>query len=122
MFKKNDIILIAVLLIIGVISLAFINFTRQAGGQVLITVNGEVYKTLELNQDTTISIDTDEGYHNVVTIKDGEVSMSEANCPDKICVKHKSIKYDNESIICLPHKVVVTITGGADNGVDIIAQ
>ena len=44
-----------------------------------------------------------------IEIKDGEVSVKEADCPDKICVNHKKISNVGESIICLPHKLVIEI-------------
>ena len=35
--------------------------------------------------------------------------MKEADCPDKYCVKQGKIKNVGETIVCLPHKVVVEI-------------
>ena len=35
--------------------------------------------------------------------------MIEADCPDKLCVHQKAIERTNETIVCLPHKVVVEI-------------
>ena len=46
---------------------------------------------------------------NTLVIKDGEASMTEADCPDGICVAHRPIKNTGESIVCLPHKIVVEI-------------
>ena len=37
--------------------------------------------------------------------------MIEADCPDLICVHHKPISRQGESIVCLPHKVIVEVTG-----------
>jgi len=37
------------------------------------------------------------------------VDVIEADCPDKICVKHTNIKNAGETIICLPHKLVIEI-------------
>ena len=35
--------------------------------------------------------------------------MKDANCPDKICEGHNKISYKGETIVCLPHKVVIEI-------------
>jgi hypothetical protein len=35
-----------------------------------------------------------------------------ADCPDKLCVSHREIFREGESIVCLPHRVVVTVTKG----------
>ena len=41
--------------------------------------------------------------------KDGSVTVQDADCPDKICEKHRAINRTGETIICLPHKLVVEI-------------
>ncbi len=47
---------------------------------------------------------------NIISIKNGTVFMKEADCKHQICVKHKKIENAGESIICLPNRVVVTIS------------
>lgn len=42
------------------------------------------------------------------------VSMIEADCPDHYCVDHAAIDKVNETIVCLPHRVVLEITGGGE--------
>ena len=56
-------------------------------------------------------------------ISEGRAHMEEADCPDKSCTRMKEIRFEGESIICLPNRVVLKITGGASrNGnVDTIA-
>lgn len=122
MIKKNDLILAGIILILALAAVFFITLTKKEGGEVVVTVEGEVYKTLPLDKDTTLSIEDESGHYNVLEIKDGEVKMREANCPDKICVKHRAIHYNRESIICLPNKVTVEIRGGKENDIDIMAN
>ena len=45
--------------------------------------------------------------------------MKDADCPDRLCVKQGSISKNGESIVCLPHKVIVTVTGGDGADYDI---
>lgn len=40
--------------------------------------------------------------------------MIEADCPDHYCVDHAAIDKVNETIVCLPHRVVLEITGGGE--------
>lgn len=49
--------------------------------------------------------------YNLFSVSDGSVRMEVADCPDQICVHHIPIKGGGESIICLPHKLVVEIGG-----------
>lgn len=70
-----------------------------------ITVEGEEYGRYPLNQDQVISI----GHTNTCEIKDGKVSMTHANCPDKLCLTFKKIGNKGGTIVCLPNQVVLEI-------------
>ena len=48
--------------------------------------------------------------------------ISEASCPDKICVNHKRIQKSGETIICAPNKVVVEIKSKSKNEIDAISN
>ena len=54
----------------------------------------------------------DEGVFNLFSVTDGVVQMEAADCRDQICVRHRAVSAVGESIICLPHKLVVEITTG----------
>ena len=56
-----------------------------------------------------------------LTIKSGKAYMSEAGCPDKVCVSQGEISRTGESIICLPNRIVVTIEGNNKSEDDIDA-
>ena len=104
--KKKDIILIAAVLAISLISLAAIKMTQKDGKEVIVTVDGkEVYKT-SIEKDQIYQIPEENGT-NVMQIKDGKVTMIEATCPDHYCVKQKAVDEHGGSIICLPNKVVI---------------
>lgn len=45
----------------------------------------------------------------VISIKQGGVRVLKSNCPKKLCVKQGFIQYANQSLVCLPHKVVITV-------------
>lgn len=122
LIKRNDLILIGVILIIAIVAILYINLTKSEGGKVVVTVNGEIYKELPLAEDSTFTIGEKTGNYNILQIKDGVVTMIDANCPDKLCVKHRGIRYNHESIVCLPHKVVAEIQDGEDSDIDIITN
>lgn len=120
--KKNDKILIAVGLIIALIAIVVFLLFRKDGSKVLVTVDGVEYLTFDLNEDITHKIELANGRYNTLVIKDGYVDMVDASCPDRICVDHRNIHYTNESITCLPNRVVFTIVGGVENEVDFIVR
>ena len=80
---------------------------KPSDGQMLkISVDGKVYGAYSLEDKQEIKI----GDTNVCQIEeDGTVSMTEADCPDHLCVKQGKIKEFGESIVCLPNKVVLEI-------------
>ncbi len=120
--KKNDIILIAVLLMAALLTVAGMRIWQmnntKAAAKVVVTIDGQVYGTYPLSEDRTERIDLPDGSYNILTISGGYADVTEASCPDQICVKHNHIKYSKESIVCLPNKVVVTVEGGEDNEID----
>ena len=112
--KKKDIILIAAVLAISLISLAAINMTQKDGK--------EVYKT-SIKKDQIYQIPEKNGT-NVMQIKDGKVTMKKADCKDQICADHKAIEKSGETIVCLPHKVVIEIQSedGKEQELDGVTQ
>jgi hypothetical protein len=120
--KKNDVILIVILLVIGAFVILLINVTKKEGSKVLVTVDGKEYATFQLKEDTDYTVDLGNGVWNTFVIKDGKVDMTDASCPDKICVNHKDIEYNNETIVCLPNKVVLQIINGKESETDAVAN
>ena len=117
--KKNDWILVAVILVLaGIGFLIFTNFGRQTAGIVKVTVDGEVFGTYSLKKEQEVEINET----NRLIIEDGQVDMIEADCPDQICVEHISISKNKETIVCLPNKVIVEIVGGEDAEIDAVAN
>jgi hypothetical protein len=119
--RKADIILAIALILIGGASSFALSRYDMAGSRVVVEVNGKVYGSYSLSEDRTINVQR--GTHtNVVKIKNGEVSVTEATCHNQVCVKHKAIHTTGESIICLPNKVVVKIQGEGGNEYDAISS
>lgn len=119
--KKNDIIMIAVIVIIALAAFVGINLygehnTKDA--QAVVTIDGEVYGTYPLAEDVTVKIESEDGGFNLLVIEDGAASVEEASCPDKICVRHKPVDKTGETLVCLPNKVVVEIQNGEAADVD----
>ncbi|MEG0050596.1 MAG: NusG domain II-containing protein [Terrisporobacter sp.] len=122
--KKKDFILIGVILIIIVGSFGFNYYINDKDGEKIeIYVNNKLYKTYDINEEDTLKIETDNGY-NVVKIHDNGVEITEASCPDKVCVHSGFINTPSKSIVCLPNKVNIKIAGEnhKDNEEDVIAN
>ena len=76
--------------------------------QVVIKVDGEVYGRYALDEDQVIEVQ-DGDFYNRVRIKDGKAYMEEADCPDGYCEEQGKINNRTQTIVCLPHKLVVEI-------------
>ena len=120
---RNDLIFVAALLVIIAIGAAALFLLREEGSTVQVEVNGTIIGTYPLSVDREVEIITgDSGEElNLLVIKDGKASVTTATCPDGICAAHKPISREGESIVCLPHKVVVTVVGGIGEEPDVIA-
>lgn len=123
MVRRADVVLILSIGLLAVILLAvqIRSSKEQESDLLLISVNGEEYGRYSLTEDRTIQI----GSTNVCEIKDGQVRMTEANCPDKICLHEEPISSStgNASIVCLPNRVVLTIEHADSSGdTDVIAR
>ena len=115
--RRNDFILILIFLIAAILLFLWILKALQGGSSVTIEVAGKSYGTFRLNENRRIPITSSLGT-NVIVIEDGFVYMEEADCKDGLCVKQGKKSYNGESIICLPHRVLVTVTGSSQSDVD----
>ena len=126
--KKRDILLAGGILLVALVMLLVMHVTGETkGDQVQITVNGEIYGTYPLEKDQTIEV-TEGEFHNVIRIEDGQAYMEEADCPDGYCKRQGTISRVNETIVCLPHKLVAEVesdgstTDDADDAPDVIVK
>ena len=91
---------------------------RQGGAAVVVEQDGRETARYALSEDRTVKIEGAGGY-NLLVIQGGEAWLSEADCPNLLCVKTGRIRYAGQSIVCLPHKLAVRIAGGA-SGLDAV--
>ncbi len=113
---KNDIILILALLLTALAAWGALSLAKKQGSTVIVEINGRVSASYPLNTDIRVDIGTDGGHVNTLVIEGGRAFVESADCPDKLCVKQHAISKAGESIICLPHKLVIRISG--ESGVD----
>lgn len=105
---RNDLILVSVILVLAVVCFVIFRVNLKAGKTVNVSVNGEIIHSLSLEKDTQKIIETENG-KNVIVISGGAAAVSVADCPDKICVEHRAISKVGETVVCLPHKLVLEI-------------
>lgn len=120
--KKADIFLLLGILGIASILLLTIQLgVKKMGETAVIKVDGVVVKELSLHENTKVEIEGYQGGINQVIVEDGKVFMSYADCPDVLCVRTGKISKTGETIVCLPHRIVVEIQG-AKEAYDSVVQ
>lgn len=106
--KKTDILLLCSILILCAVALAVIfAITANTSDTVVVTVDGEEYARLPLDEDTQLLINTERGT-NLLVIKDNKAYITEASCPDGICIRTGAAS-ELKTIVCLPNRVTVTL-------------
>ncbi|MDE6125164.1 MAG: NusG domain II-containing protein [Eubacterium sp.] len=120
--RKWDMILITAALLAAGVFMLCIHVFSTAGEYAVVEVNGETVAQLSLAEDTVYDIEIENEVTNTLKIENGEAKMISADCPDKICVNHRSISKNNETIICLPNKVIVTIVSDTESDIDGVAK
>lgn len=117
--KKNDWIFVLVILCVSLSGFfVYAKFGQKTPAQVVVKVDGEVKEVYRLSKNREIQINDT----NVLVIQDKKVTMTEADCPDQICVKHRPISKNGETIVCLPNKVIVEIVSGDAAKSDAVAN
>lgn len=125
--KKRDIIIIALLLVcaLALYLVSQVSLSAEASS-VIVTLDGEEVLRRPLAVEDTYEIAQADGSVNVIAVEDGAVFMQQANCRDGLCIRQGKMRNGAKTIVCLPHKLVVQLTGDApadDNSdLDIIIQ
>jgi len=117
---KADRYLIVGVLVIAVLSAALLSgnyFLRQSvtgGSRAVIKVQGRLVRRIELTENRKYATFTLHGKRGPATVEvEGKrIRMSEAPCPDRICVARGWIEKPGESIVCIPNEIHVYIESG----------
>ena len=120
---KNDIVLIFALLLLALLAWGALRLTKKPGGEAVVTVDGVLVATLPLSIEARLPVGAERGFLNVVEVADGRVRVVDADCPDRLCVRFpgRSTTPYAKSIVCLPHKLIVSIRGGGQD-LDAVAR
>lgn len=123
---RTWIILFAALLLIAVAATVGIFWGGTGGGTVAnIYQDGVCIHSVDLAAVTepyefTVSC---EAGKNVIRVEQGRIRVSDADCPDRVCVDSGWLSDSSAPIVCLPHRLVIRIEKRAsDRGVDAVAR
>ena len=114
MRNKGFIAAVIIIFVIGIAGSAVV-LSMPSKSHIRILSDGETVYTadLDLTEDTEFDI-TYQGHVNTVEIKDHRIRVKEADCPDRTCVLMGWLSSSSMPIVCLPHRLVIEFTDGAD--------
>lgn len=118
---KKDIILISgILLTAALLWLIPLFMNKETPAVVKVIQDGQVIGIYPLSEDRTEFISYGEENYNLLFISNGEASVSDADCPDGLCIRSRNISRNGENIICLPHKLVIQIESKEESELDTV--
>lgn len=114
--SRNAKIILILLLAAAVLSAGFLLLQqKQVSSPVArITRDGELIREIpldEVEESYSFVVEDEEG-SNTILVEPGRIRVSEADCPDQVCVNQGFISDGTVPVVCLPHKLMIEIVGG----------
>lgn len=116
-FQRGDWIAVALILALVLTAGLWLPELRSGGSFAQVWQDGKLVREVPLSVDQSFQIHGD--YTNTVTVSDGKIAVTHADCPTKDCV-HMGWLQDGGTIVCLPNRVEIRLTGTTD--VDFVVQ
>lgn len=82
-----------------------------------ITLDGALVEEIDLGgvgEAYSFALDGPGGFSNTILVEAGRIRVSQAGCPDQVCVHQGYISDGTVPIVCLPNRLIIQITGGGD--------
>ena len=112
MKSKYWIILLFCLVVICVGLSLFFMHGNAPSSLAEVRSHGQLLRTLDLTIDQEFTVTDDTG-SNVITVRDGKIAVTWADCPDGYCVD-RGFCNSGTQIVCLPHSLVITFLGESE--------
>lgn len=94
---------------------------KEEGAFAVVVVEGVETARYPLDTDAEIRLESPSGGYNILVIKDGKADVTEASCPDHVCVDQRAVSRTGETITCLPNKTAITVEGPDEAEVDLVS-
>ena len=119
--KFGDFIIIGVVLVMAGALAAALAF-HSSGDKLYAEVwqDDRLVERVELTDTTDRTIDLDG--HNVIVLSGKTAVMQSADCPDQVCVRTGRLTRAGQVAVCLPHRVILKLTGTSTDGIDAIVS
>ena len=97
--------------------------TGKKEGTVVQIIQGDtVIREIDLSREYSFVVESPDGGSNTILVQPGRICVSEADCPDKICVYQGWLTDDPIPIVCLPHQLIITLKDPVQAGSDTVSR
>lgn len=120
---RTWILLFAGLAALALLAMGLLRLFSAPGTEARIYQDGVCVETIDLSRVTSaysLVLEDGEGGSNTILVEPGRIRVSEADCPDQVCVRQGWLADSAGSIVCLPHGLVIRIEGGSE--LDTVAR
>lgn len=107
--KPLDWLLIVCLMAVSFSPYLLLNRQQTSGHLAQLRVSSQVIKTFDLSKNQTYTYKDKDGDINKIEVRDGKIAIVYANCGDQICVRKGFIDKTGQTIVCLPHQLVIEV-------------
>lgn len=123
--KKGDIALLALLMVMMVVSGIYVWRLQSDNLTAVVIQDGRVVREIDLTtlqEPIEFRVDTGWGGYNIVQAEPGRIRVLSANCPEQVDVRQGWISHPYQSIVCLPHRLVIQIRATEPPDIDDIVR
>ena len=118
-FRRGDLVSVGLVMVLIVLCVVlFFPRGEDAASEVQVYLDGKLVYAYPLYEDRTITLTG--AYTNEIEIKDASVRILKSDCPGEDCVHIGWISSAGRSIVCLPNRAEIRITGQPD--VDFVVR
>ncbi len=112
MKTRTWVILLAAILAMCVGLSLLLWLPRGSAASAKVYSQGKLLYTLDLAVDREVTVTAGE-HENVITVREGKIAVTAANCPDGYCIR-RGFCSGGVQIVCLPHRLVIEFAGETD--------
>jgi hypothetical protein len=118
----DALVALIVLLLAGALALSTWGGGKSGNLTATISVNGQVTETVDLSRLSGPEVQefSANGYTLHVRLSPDGAEVVDSTCPNQICVHTGHISRAGQSIVCLPARISVTLSGETEDGVDAV--
>ena len=120
--RKNVLLFGSVMILLCIAFLIQACILPRRAARIEIVQNGTVSAVFSMDETETLRVEGADGNYNIVHIEQGTVWVSDADCGNHDCIRQGKISKVGQSIICLPHQMIIRIVGEGETEYDAVSQ